>query len=35
VAHLELLPVSHFQVAAFPYPIKGVEAFPVRVVAFL
>lgn len=34
VANLERLPRTRFYVTAFPYPIAGVEAFPVRVVAF-
>ena len=34
VAHLNQLSSDHFKVAAFPYPIAGVEAFPLRVVAF-
>ncbi len=35
VANLNLLPPNGFHVSAFPYPIHGVEAFPVRVVALL
>lgn len=35
VANLNQLPCSRFYLAAFPYPIKGVEAFPLRVVAFI
>lgn len=35
VANLNKLGRSHFKVTAFPYPIAGVEAFPLRVVAFL
>jgi len=34
VANLDLIKTTRFTVAAFPYPIKGVESFPVRVVAF-
>jgi len=34
VANLELIKTTRFTAAAFPYPIKGVESFPVRVVAF-
>ncbi len=35
VANLNRLPKKRFTVTAFPYPIKGVESFPVRVVAFV
>ncbi len=35
VAHLNKLPTSRFWLCAFPYPITGVEAFPVRVIAFV
>lgn len=35
VANLDRLPRNGFYVTAFPYPIAGVEAFPVRVVAFV
>lgn len=35
VANLDRLPKKRFYVTAFPYPIKGVEAFPVRMVAFV
>ncbi|MBS6642680.1 MAG: cyclase family protein [Clostridiaceae bacterium] len=35
VANLNSIDKSHFKVTAFPYPIAGVEAFPLRVVAFL
>lgn len=34
VAHLNLLTRKRFMAAAFPYPVVGVESFPVRVVAF-
>lgn len=34
VANLSRLTKTHFKAAAFPYPIAGVEAFPLRVVAF-
>lgn len=34
VANLNQLTQKRFQLAAFPYPIAGVEAFPLRVVAF-
>lgn len=34
VANLNKLSQTHFKVTAFPYPIAGVEAFPLRVVAF-
>jgi len=34
VANLDLIKTTRFTAAAFPYPIKGVESFPVRVVAF-
>lgn len=34
VANLDKLPDKRFKLCAFPYPIKGVESFPVRVVAF-
>ena len=35
VAHLNQLPNSRFELCAFPYPIVQLEAFPVRVVAFI
>jgi len=35
VANLNKLTVNRFRLCAFPYPIKGVESFPVRVVAFV
>lgn len=35
VAHLNELNATRFQLYAFPYPIAGVEAFPLRVVAFV
>lgn len=35
VANLNRLPCTRFRVAAFPYPIRKVEAFPLRVVAFV
>lgn len=35
IANLNSLPRNGFQISAFPYPIRGVEAFPLRVVAFL
>lgn len=35
VANLNALPKTRFKVSAFPYPIRGVEAFPLRVVAFV
>lgn len=35
VANLNKLPAGRFRLCAFPYPIKGVESFPVRVVAFI
>ena len=35
IAHLNDLPVSRFDVCAFPIPVAGVESFPVRVVAFV
>lgn len=35
VAHFDMLPTNRFTVAAFPYPMKGVEAFPIRVVAII
>ena len=35
VAHLNDLPEGRFEVSAFPYPIKGVEAFIVRVIAYV
>lgn len=34
VANLKNLSQTRFQISAFPYPIAGVESFPVRVVAF-
>lgn len=34
VANLHQLSSTHFKAAAFPYPIAGVEAFPLRVIAF-
>lgn len=34
VANLDQIKTSRFMLSAFPYPIKGVESFPVRVVAF-
>lgn len=34
VAHLNQLSSTHFTICAFPYPIAGVEAIPLRVVAF-
>lgn len=35
LANLDELQQDRCTIAAFPYPIKGVEAFPVRVVAIL
>lgn len=35
VANFATLKTSRFTVCAFPYPIKGVEAFPVRVIALV
>ena len=35
VAHLNDLPEGRFEVSAFPYPIKGVESFIVRVIAYV
>lgn len=35
VAHLNKLPQKRFKVSSFPYPIVGVESFPVRVVAWI
>ncbi|MBR1919960.1 MAG: cyclase family protein [Spirochaetales bacterium] len=35
VANLNALPKGRFEVSAFPYPIRGVEAFIVRVVAYV
>ncbi|HZJ88691.1 MAG TPA: cyclase family protein [Sphaerochaeta sp.] len=35
LANLDAITVDRFTVSAFPYPIKGVESFPVRVVAIL
>ncbi|MCI9361160.1 MAG: cyclase family protein [Hungatella sp.] len=34
-ANLDRLPKARFYVTAFPYPVRGVEAFPVRLVAFV
>ncbi len=35
VANLGRINVPRFTASAFPYPIKGVESFPVRVMAFI